>query len=401
MPMPAAQLSVEDPGFDQTALGAVRASDTVRCVAVAMADADRAVLRACAETSRLDLVIKNVGSLEEVRETLAAREAHLVLVGSQNPPDAPDLVAALSGDARFLGVPVMMVADGLADGDVANALRAGAVDVLPAHDLQAERLDQAVESALQRVRGAVADQLALISNLQAENETLRRIAIRNMRLLKGQTMPLMSLSWRMMQGEQIREEDRNRYAKGLARATRNVAGLIDDTVIVAATHHAQDLDEDVDLNLVLERILRDDLGDIANSRAHVVVHPLPVLRARASQMHMLFEELLLTAVRNGRVGRVPEVEIGSAEDEDGNPVIWMLEKGLQLSARKQTLAMRGELFGMTQGTGYQDSHAWSLCQRLVERNNGQFKIAEAAENASRLTMRFPRWIMVHPAEAAE
>ncbi|MFK7943040.1 MAG: hypothetical protein AB8B85_09040 [Paracoccaceae bacterium] len=397
MPLSAAEISIEPSGSDTTGLADILPRGEIRCLAVAIEDQDMTTLMTSAENSQFDLNVTRAASLDEVRAAIVARETDVVLVGRSAPSGTAEIVSELAQDARLLGVPVMMIADGVCDHEVANTLRAGVSDVLGAQDLSSGRLDQAVEASLQRLRGAAADQLALISNLQAENEALRRIAIRNMRLLKGQTMPLMSMSWRMMSGEQICEEDRTRYAKGLARATRNVSGLIDDTVIVAATHRAQDLEEDVDLNLVLDRILRDDLGEIANSRAHVIVKPLPVLRARAGQMHMLFEELLLTAVRNVRVGRVPEIEIGSGQDEDGNPIVWMLEKGLQLSVRKQALAVTGNLLAPASNSEVQDAHAWSLCQRLVERNHGQFKISQLADDTSRLVMRFPNRIQVHQA----
>ena len=398
MPMPAAQLYSDDQTFESAPLGDVRIREPLHCVVLAAEEAQLAALHAYALESRFAFTLTPVVQTDAVRSILRDNKADLVMMGRLSGEGDRHAAVSLAEDARSLGIPVVMICDGLSDAEVAEALRTGMSDVLTTKDLASARLDQAVESALRRNNGPAADQLAMISNLQAENETLRRIAIRNMRLLKGQTMPLMALSWRMMKGEQIREEERARYVKGLARATRNVAGLIDDTVIVAATHRAQDVEENIDLNTLVEDLVRDDTGEILNSRAHVVVRSLPVLWARGGQMQMLFEELLLTAVRNGRIGRVPEIEIGSNQDEEGNPVVWMLEKGLQLSARKQALAGRSDLFATVNGSEFEDSHSWSLCQRLVERNHGQFRISSDTDGASRLMMRFPKRILVRPAE---
>ncbi|MEM1300216.1 MAG: hypothetical protein AAGH68_13165 [Pseudomonadota bacterium] len=399
MPMPAAQLHPDGQMLDAAGLGEVDIRRPLKCLLLAPSASEMDALRACAARSRYEFVLEAVPDAEAARTALRERRADLVFVSSAAIGGPGSSAASLLQQARVLDVPMMLVGDDLSDAEIAEALRTGVSDVLGVSELAGEKLDQAVEAALDRHLGPAADQLAVISNLQAENETLRRIAIRNMRLLKGQTLPLMSLAWRMMQGEQIRDEDRNRYVKGLARVTRHVAGLIDDTVITAATHRALDVEEDVDLTMVLETILRDDLGEIANSRAHVVVHPLPVLRAKRPQIEMLFEELLLTAVRNGRVGRVPEIEIGCGQDEDGNPLIWMLEKGLQLSARKQSIAMHSDLLSPPNGRELEDSHAWSLCQRLVERNHGQLRIADVGESSSRITMLFPKRLQIRPAIA--
>lgn len=390
----AVKLETEDAGFEKSPLGHLTAHRPVRCLLMEADDATRSALHAMAELSQFDLRLREASGVEEAGELLVARDVDVLLIGAV--AGTEELMEQLADEARLAGVPVLVFGADISGDDLLVALRTGVSDVLPAAELCTERLDQAVEHALRRVRGPAADQLAMISNLQAENETLRRISVRNMRLLKGQVMPLMSLSWRMLKGEQVGEDDRTRYAKGLARITRNVAGLIDDTVIVAATHRAQDVDSEIDLNELLDDILRDDLGEIANSRAHVVSQRLPVLRARHAQIQMLFEELLLTAVRNGRIGRVPEVEFGSGTDADGNAIIWMVEKGLQLSARKQAVANHGESFDLPRGGQVADVHAWSLCQRLVERNHGQFKISEPAADTSRLMMRFPRRMLVNP-----
>lgn len=397
MQMPAAQLHADGDTFESAGLGEVVLRRPLKCLLLASSAAELNALRECAAHSTYEFVLEAVPDIDAARVALRERRADLVFLGRAAAVAPGSPAVGLLQEARLLDVPIMIISDDLSDSEIAEALRTGVSEVLGVAELASEKLDQAVEAALDRHLGHGADQLAVISNLQAENETLRRIAIRNMRLLKGQTLPLMSLAWRMMQGEQIRDEDRDRYVKGLARVTRHVAGLIDDTVITAATHRAHDVEEDVDLNTVLEDILRDDLGEIANSRAHVVIKPLPILRAKRPQIEMLFEELLLTAVRNGRVGRVPEIEIGCGQDEEGNPLIWMLEKGLQLSARKQSIALHSDLLSPPKGQELQDSHAWSLCQRLVERNHGQLRIADAGESSSRVTLRFPKRLQIRPA----
>ena len=391
----AARIQRDDEPMGDAALGSLAKPNPLRCVAVAPTKTEFPGLQLIADQSRLNMQVMMAPDMESARAQVSSRAADVLILGSDQGEEA----AKISDDARVAGIPVLVIGDEMEADDVVSALRSGAADYLRMPELTAEMLDQAVESALQRSGGRQADQLAQISNLQAENETLRRIAARNMRLLKGQTLPLMSLAWRMLNGEQINMEDRTRYAKGLGRITRNVSGLIDDTVIVAATHKAQDHEEDVDIGGLIDEILRDDLGEISNSRAHVVTGPMPVLRARRGQMQMLFEELLLTAVRNGRIGRVPEIEFGADPDADGNPVIWMVEKGLQLSARKQALAQRADIFDLQPGGTLQDAHSWSLCQRLVERNDGQFRISEPEKNASRIMMRFPRRMLVRRGEA--
>ncbi|MEM9139828.1 MAG: hypothetical protein AAGB15_08335, partial [Pseudomonadota bacterium] len=271
--------------------------------------------------------------------------------------------------------------------------RAGAVDFLAKEALTTEHLERAVDSALRRTSYIPADQKAVLSNIKAENETLRRITLRNMRLLKGQVMPLMAFAWRMIGGGHVAEEEREELAKKLARLTRNLTGLVDDTVITAATHKANAVAVPVDLNAIIAELVADETTGLSETRSHLKVGKLPRLVVRPAQMSMLFEELLLTAIRAGRLGQVPEIEIGAGEDPDGNPVIWMKEDGLHLSARKQILSQRFADLVEPPADTARDEHAWSLCQRIVEKNKGRFKIADNEPSGSRVLMRFPKALL--------
>ena len=107
-------------------------------------------------------------------------------------------------------------------------------------------------------------------------------------------------------------------------------------------------------------------------------------------MVMLFEELLVNAVRTARLGVAPEIELGAGVDPQGNPVIWMTENGLPLSSRKQSLgAQSADLVGPGENAGM-DPHVWSLCQRLAEKNRGEFRITGYGEQGCRVMIRFAR-----------
>ena len=363
----------------------------LRCVLMDDSRFDRRHLRSVAADSRYDIEFVETANIAETREALQGGAADFMLLDNQVPDGSGiDFAKQLAKDASLNSIPVIVVTGQGGEEIVINALRAGAADYLVKDNLNSEIFDQAVENAMRRSQASAPDQMAIISNLQSENETLRRVSVRNMRLLKGQAMPLMSFAWRMLRGDAIEQDQRATEAKGLARITRNVTGLIDDTVIVSATHRAQETDEPVNLNDVIERIVRDDLGEIENSRAQIRVGDLPVLNARASHMTMLFEELLLTAVRAGRLGKVPRIEIGAGTDPDGNPIIWMKENGLQLDARKQSISEKFSELNSTPDSNVRDELSWSLCQRLVEKNDGQFKISETTGSGTKLMMRFPK-----------
>ena len=92
--------------------------------------------------------------------------------------------------------------------------------------------------------------------------------------------------------------------------------------------------------------------------------------AKRSQMIMLFEEMLLSSVRSGRLGQVPEVEIGSGVDPDGNPIIWFKENGLHLSARKQMMSRRFADLVEPEADTARDEHMQVAAADAVQRATG-------------------------------
>lgn len=368
---------------------------TLRCILAEDSRFDRLSLRKIADRSRYKIEIVETSSLAETSAALEAGNADVLFVDSRLPDgNGIEFARQLTEDGHQSSVPVVVVTSSSEAEIVTEALRAGAADYLCKDALNVESFDQAVENAMRRSQRTGADQTAIISNLRSENETLRRISVRNMRLLKGQTMPLISFAWRALQNGAVEGEERSRTAKGLSRITRNVTGLIDDTVIVSATHKANDGPDEVDLTRVVESVIQEDLGEIANSRAHIKVGKLHVLRVRASHMTMLFEELLLSSIRASRLGQIPEIEVSAGKDPQGNPIIVFKENGLRLSARKQSLSERFSDLGAPPDDSVRDELSWSLCQRLVEKNDGQFRISENTENGSTIMIRFPASVLV-------
>ena len=383
--------------FPRPAAGGERREGPLRCVLLDDSRFDRRHLRNVAANSRYKIEFVETGTIAETRAVLKSRKADFLVLDNLLPDGTGlDLARQLADDAKTSGTPVIMTTGASSEKVAIQALRAGAADYLAKEELSTEVFDQAVENALKRSSARTEDQSQTIAQLESENSALRRIALRNMRLLKAQVMPLMSFAWRMLRGDKIAEGDKPRISKGLAKVTRGATGLIDDTVITSATYSHDNKAEPVDLSELVQQVVQEDLGELKDSRAHIRVGPLPTLTARRAQMSMLFEELLLTAIRSGRLGRVPEVEIGASKDPEGNPIIWLTERGVQLSARKQRMAHRISELDASPEDSAKDENSWSLCQRLVEKNEGQFKIAENTDQGCKLMMRFPKSAVVEP-----
>lgn len=369
------------------------------CLVMYDADALPAELSRIRDQSRFDLEFVVTRSMAETRAKLELQEPDLLMLDQRVPDgDGLEFARELMRDARTAGLPVIMIGAEDAEARAMEILRAGAADCLSTASMTRDSFDQAIENALRRSKRDAADHLAVISNLEAENATLRRVALRNMRLLKSEALPLLAFAWQAMQEKDADAPDTKRMARRLSRLTRNMMGLIDDTVITSATHRALDVPGPVDLRAVAQQIVDDDCGEIRLSSAHITIQKLPVLFVREPMIGMLFEELFVNIMRNARLGHVCEIEVGSGVDTNGNPVIWLTDKGVPLSVRKQALAQRyANLSDL--GSPRQDNLSWSLCQRLAEKNGGEFRILESDNGQLRISIRFPADLIVTEQDA--
>lgn len=388
--MSAAAARIDQPGAGCATEGR-SGRPLLRCVLMDDSGFDRRVVRRIARNSRYELDVVETTGIAETRRALAVRPADLLLLDYRVPDgDGIAFARELSADERHGGIPVVLVTGVGSEHAAIQAIRSGIADYLSKDGLTIEQFDQAIENALRRSAAGAADQARRCAELMAENAALRRGALGNMRGLKGHVLPLLSFAHGRSRGS-ANESAGAEQVQELGRVTRAILGLIDETVILAATHRHGEEAVPVDLADVVAAVLADEDGQIRDSGARVTVGPLPVLRARISQMLLLVEELMLGAVRAARLGSVPEIEIASVQDAEGNPVVTFAEKGVRLAARRRAAGARFARLGGAGSSGAAaDVYPWSLCQRIVERHGGRFTVAASGNEGCVVHMRFPR-----------
>lgn len=393
--MPQASVAFDTlPMLGEPAVAEVPKQKTLRCVVMHRGDVLPAALGIALKRNRHRFDVVTASSIAETRGILEASEVDLLLLG-QNMPDGDGVAFArsLAVDPRTSAVPVIMISDGSARARAVETLRAGAADSISIRSLTPEIFDQAIANALRRSGTESAGQLAEISNLEAENAALRRVTLRNMRLLKREVLPLLAFAWNAGGSAGPDVSDSGARALKLSQVTREVLGLIDDTVITSGTNRALDVPEPVDLADVARRVLEEDCGEISLSSAHFRMGPLPVLLVRKPLIAMMFEELFVNAVRHARPGCVPEISVSADEDAEGNMVVRLTESGIRLSSRKQAIAAQFAE-SRNQGSVREDGFSWSLCQRLAEKNGATFRISEAETGEVQVALRFPARLVV-------
>lgn len=145
--------------------------------------------------------------------------------------------------------------------------------------------------------------------------------------------------------------------------------------------------EHVDLNSVLDSVLKDLQVLIRENNASVSFGKLPVVKADDLQMHQLFQNLITNAVRF-RNEKPPEVKI-SAKSKGNQWIISVEDNGIGIAPEYHE-----RIFAIFQRLHERDKYpgtglGLAICRKIVERHNGRIWVNSQEGRGSRFYFSLP------------
>jgi PAS domain S-box-containing protein len=142
-----------------------------------------------------------------------------------------------------------------------------------------------------------------------------------------------------------------------------------------------------------EHIMKDVLTDtdllIKETEAKITIHPLPVIRACKTEIHQLFQNLLVNAIKYRKPDVIPHVEI-AAEEEGGYWVFIMKDNGIGIDKEFYT-----RIFVIFQRLHSQNEYSGTgiglaTCKKIVEMNGGKIWVKSEPGQGSIFYFKLPR-----------
>jgi PAS domain S-box-containing protein len=189
------------------------------------------------------------------------------------------------------------------------------------------------------------------------------------------------------------DETALRYLGSLDDATARMQRLIDDMLAYARVAIRTDPDERVDIQRIVQEVLRDFSMTIEKEQAQIEVGDLPVVSGNGSMLRQLFQNLIENAIKFHRKGERPQIKIWSrcVAGATGKRVVEInvADNGIGFD-EKQTariFKMLQRLHGRAEyeGTGM----GLAICRRIAERHGGEITAKSTPDRGATFVVTLP------------
>ncbi len=168
------------------------------------------------------------------------------------------------------------------------------------------------------------------------------------------------------------------YLENMGTASSRMAALIDDLLVFSKVSRAEMHQDRVDLQRLVQDVLRELEPDIAGRRVVWKIDELPEVVGDVAMLHQVIANLLENALKFSRTREPAVIEIGSCRDTTRD-IVFVRDNGVGFDP-----TYAGKLFGVFQRLHTQAQFTGSgvglaTVRQIIQRHGGQIW-AESAEN---------------------
>jgi PAS domain S-box-containing protein len=164
--------------------------------------------------------------------------------------------------------------------------------------------------------------------------------------------------------------------------------LIQDLLQYSRIGTSKEIVEDVDCNVIMESVKNIYTLAILETRADLIVHPLPVIQAEKGQIHQLFQNLVGNAIKYSP--DPPRIEVGYRDE----PEYWQFyvkDQGIGINQKffDKIFVIFQRLHNKSEFTG--TGIGLAICKKIVERHGGNIWVESEQGKGSTFFIRLPKF----------
>lgn len=230
----------------------------------------------------------------------------------------------------------------------------------------------------------------LNQELLRSNEELERFAYAASHDLQEPLRTISSYAQLLERRYQDSLDDRaRRYISNMVEGTARMQSLIEDLLAYSRVGRSNLTISEIDLNAVVNKILRDLETRITATQAQITTDSLPTVAANSSQMVQLFQNLMSNALKFRRMDVAPEIQIG-VRDRGEFWQFTVTDNGIGIDPeyfeRIFNIFERLHLREEYSGTGV----GLALCQKIVTQLGGEIWVESQVNIGSTFYFTMPK-----------
>lgn len=183
------------------------------------------------------------------------------------------------------------------------------------------------------------------------------------------------------------DEEANKILDYMVQANDRMRVLIKDLLDYSRIGRKKELQQ-VDCNEILQEVLADLAGAIKDSGAIVSVQPMPTVEAYATELKLVFQNLIINSIKFRKPGEIPRISVG-VEKKNGFWEFVVEDNGIGIDEKHkdrifvifQRLHTRSEY----EGSGIGLAH----CKKIVELHGGRIWVESEYGKGSKFYFTIP------------
>lgn len=258
------------------------------------------------------------------------------------------------------------------------------------HNAELEKINKKLELEIIERERIEQELKKKTQKLEASNRDLEEFAYIASHDLQEPLRKVLAFSDRLESKYQgLLDETGQDYLNRMQGAVRRMQILIDDLLAFSRVTSQARAFTRVDLSRVAAEVVSDLESRIEKSNGRVVIGPLPVIDADASQIHQLLQNLIGNALKFHTADRTPVVKVSSEKIDENFCQINVADNGIGFDMQYLDRIFKPfqRLFSREtyEGTGM----GLAICRRIVERHSGTITANASPGKGATFIIRLP------------
>lgn len=140
---------------------------------------------------------------------------------------------------------------------------------------------------------------------------------------------------------------------------------------------------------LLDEVLKDLSASIEESKAEVIIEPLPIIKGHRTEMRLLFQNLLSNALKFRRKNTSPVINV-SCSDQRRNWEFCISDNGIGIPAKNKTQIFK--IFQRLHGRSEYEGYGLGLthCRKIIELHQGKIWVKSQMNKGSQFYFTIPK-----------